>query len=322
MENFQKVFMRLFRLCPAWTNLRVLHSRLAQTSFTDESVESTSQVLVMMSASLSFVVKDYDINRAYFQGTMEKLIYIWPKRASNTVPNFERRMRHCVEANTTQHCSTIQIKIWEWQCRVTLSVYWMMMGSKHIDVQIQRRRERDGRTPGVRDSNLHSDPMMKTETMSTPRLRQQDATPVWSDGRRKTEFDSAKDWRDKVQICLFGPTVDQDRLDFAEVAKHLASGPANDRALWIRICPKEAYRARFGDADWEQHFEIWSVNSEQDSGECWRNGGNWWRIIWKQCSKTNTVIRETIWIPETSSRRRCQYQEGKEARESCNNAQN
>ena len=67
----------------------------------------------------------------------------------------------------------------------------MMMDSfKHIDIQIQRRSERDGRTLGVRDSNLRSDPMMKTETMSTPRLRLQDATKVWSDGRRKTEFDS------------------------------------------------------------------------------------------------------------------------------------
>ena len=37
MEYIQKVFMRLFRLCLAWRNLRVLHSRLAQTSLKDES---------------------------------------------------------------------------------------------------------------------------------------------------------------------------------------------------------------------------------------------------------------------------------------------
>ena len=44
----------------------------------DESVDSTSQVLVSvtMSASLSFEVEEYDISRAYFQGTLEKLIYI------------------------------------------------------------------------------------------------------------------------------------------------------------------------------------------------------------------------------------------------------
>ena len=50
--------------------------------------------------------------------------------------------------------------------------------------------------------------------------------------------------------------LDQDRLDFAEAAKHLASGLANERALRIRFYSKEAYRARFGGADWEPHFEI------------------------------------------------------------------
>ena len=37
-----------------------------------------------------------------------------------------------------------------------------------------------------------------------------------------TEFDSEAAWRDKVQICLFGLTSDQDRLDFAEEVKRLA----------------------------------------------------------------------------------------------------
>ena len=45
-------------------NLRVLHKRVAQTSFTDESVDSASKVFVSatMSASLSFEVKDFDIS--------------------------------------------------------------------------------------------------------------------------------------------------------------------------------------------------------------------------------------------------------------------
>ena len=43
----------------------------------DESVDSTSKVLVsvMMSASLSLKPKHPDISRAYFQGTLERLIY-------------------------------------------------------------------------------------------------------------------------------------------------------------------------------------------------------------------------------------------------------
>ena len=42
----------------------------------NESVDSTSKVLVsvMMSPSLSLRLKRYDISRAHFQGTMERLI--------------------------------------------------------------------------------------------------------------------------------------------------------------------------------------------------------------------------------------------------------
>ena len=133
-EYIWKVFMRLFQCKKQSThtnvshrlNLRVLHRRVAQTSFRDESVDSTSKVLgsIMMSVSLSFEVKDYDISRAYFQGTQEKLIYIWPERVLNTTPNFEWRMWRCVEANTTQHCSAIQTKIWEWQRKVI----WVFVG--------------------------------------------------------------------------------------------------------------------------------------------------------------------------------------------------
>ena len=40
----------------------------------------------------------------------------------------------------------------------------------------------------------------------------------------------------------------------------------------IHICPIEAGSTRFGGTDWESRFEIWNVNSERDSVECWRNG--------------------------------------------------
>ena len=67
MEYIQKMLTRW--VCPC----------LAQ----DESVDSTSKVLVsiMVSVSLSNKVKSlklepYDISRADFQGTMERLIYI------------------------------------------------------------------------------------------------------------------------------------------------------------------------------------------------------------------------------------------------------
>ena len=46
--------------------------------FFDEFADSTSKVLVSVRrmASLSFEVKDYDINRTYFLGTIEELVYI------------------------------------------------------------------------------------------------------------------------------------------------------------------------------------------------------------------------------------------------------
>ena len=108
---------------------------------TDESVDSTSKVLVsfMMSVSLlnkakSLKLRHYDISRAYFQGTMERVIYIWlPQKI---VRNATHLSRACMELNllppsgslvvrsasvdsreafeeasTAQHCSTIQIKM-------------------------------------------------------------------------------------------------------------------------------------------------------------------------------------------------------------------
>ena len=66
MENIYKVFIRLFQ-CKSTES-----TNPTQTSLIDESVDSTSEVLVSIriSASLSFEVKAYDTSRAYFQGTM------------------------------------------------------------------------------------------------------------------------------------------------------------------------------------------------------------------------------------------------------------
>ena len=86
--------------------------------------------------------------------------------------------------------------------------------------------------------------------------------------RRKTE-----DGVWFLQICLFGPTGDQDSLDFAEAAKHLASGLANEYLSQGNLpCEIRWYR-------------LWT--SEQDSIwmlEKWRI---WWRI---NC--------QTFWVRE------------------------
>ena len=100
---------------------------------------------------------------------------------------------------------------------------------------------------------------------------------VHQDGDYKTQhrFDWTEDgdgvwfWTGLTQQGV--NLLDLDRLDFAETVTHLTSGPANERTLWIRICPKEPSRALVGDAAWEQHFEIWNVDSDQDRIECRRN---------------------------------------------------
>ena len=65
-----------------WVHSESVHEVVPKQD-TDESVDSTSKVLVsiMMSVSLSIKgrplkLRHYDISRAYFQGTMERLIYI------------------------------------------------------------------------------------------------------------------------------------------------------------------------------------------------------------------------------------------------------
>ena len=158
---------------------------------------------MMMSANFSLEVKDDDISRADFLGTMEKLIHIWPVRVLNTTPNFERRMRHCVEAalfyNPNMHGD------FEW---------WLDdEGFKHIDIQIQRRSERHGRTLGFKDSNVNN-----LVTFDQTNIRRKTG-----DGRRSLILNEMTQQSANLMA--------QDKLDFAEAAKHLASCPANERAF-------------------------------------------------------------------------------------------
>ena len=59
------------------------------------------------------------------------------------------------ETNTAPHCSTIQIKM-----RMTMQGDFECLldddGLKHINTQIQRRSEQQGRTLGFKDSNLNN----------------------------------------------------------------------------------------------------------------------------------------------------------------------
>ena len=124
----------------------------AQMSFRDEFGDSTSKVLgsIMMSVSLSFEVKDYDISRAYFQGTKEKETH-------------SHLIRVCVEHNAELRKTNAAL------CRgkhnaalfynpnqdARMAMQGDFDGFKHADIQIQRRSERHGRTPGFKYSNVN-----------------------------------------------------------------------------------------------------------------------------------------------------------------------
>ena len=132
-------------------------------------------------------------------------------------------------------------------------------GFKHFDIQIQRRSERHGRTPGFKDWKLRSDLMMKTETMSTPRRRVQDATSVWSDGRRSLILNKIDATRCKsgasrqVGFCWSSETLGQWSSQWASLVDSFLS-------QWSLPC--EIRWHRLGTA----------LRNLHDSIECWRNG--------------------------------------------------
>ena len=168
--------------------------------------------------------------------------------------------------------------IWEWQSQVTLSVCWTMTDSNTPIVKSRDRSERHGRNTWIPKIQTWLFLWRPIKTI----LRQKTG-----DGRRS--LISERDWTQQGVNLL-----DQDRLDFAEAAKHVASGLVNERALWIRVCSKEAFRARFCDADWEQHFEIWSVDSVQDSIAGEFGDGS----IGSSTAERTTEIRENFWVLE------------------------
>ena len=175
-----------------------LHRRLSYTSL-------WTQHAVMMSASLSFEVKHYDINRACFQETIGEthLHLTFAEDRQKHDPSVESMCgtqyashiwqlggANCIGGVNVFVCSKDECFKFGKQTQIvpqsksrcengTLSACLLDDdGFKHIDIQIQRRSERHGRIPGFKDSNLRPDSMMKTETMSTPRQRLQHATPV------------------------------------------------------------------------------------------------------------------------------------------------
>ena len=123
-------------------------------------MDSTSKVLdsIRMSVGLSYPVKDFDIST----NTGETQLHLTRVCVLNTTPNFEIRMWHCVEENTTQHGSANPNQ----DLRIAM----------FTNIQRHRRSERHWRTLGFKDPNVNN-------------LVASDQTNI----RRKTEFDSERD---------------------------------------------------------------------------------------------------------------------------------
>ena len=109
-------------------------------------MDSTSQVLVsvMVSASLSFEVKDYDISRAYFRGTMEKPIYILTRACVEY--NAELRKTNAALCRGKHNAALFHNPNQDVRMAMQGDFGCLLDddGFKHIDIQIQRRGERNG----------------------------------------------------------------------------------------------------------------------------------------------------------------------------------
>ena len=107
----------------------------------------------------------------------------------------------------------------------------------------------------------------------------------------------------------------QDRLDFADAAKHLTGGPANERALRVVFVPR-----KLSVRDSECRMQIGNDTSKSEASiqsETALNAGETDNSSTDQLEARHQKEHKDVryfWDTRTSSRRRLQYQEGKELR--------
>ena len=164
----------------------------------------------------------------------------------------------------------------------------------------KRRSERHVRTPGFKESNVHN---LVTYDHTNIRRKTGDGRRGWNLNEidvTKREFVGSR----QAGFCRRSKTFRWTTAMSEPVISYWSEGSLLCEIRWHRLGTTLRNLERLFRAG--QHWIL----------EKWR------RINCKQYSKENTKIRETFLSTGTSSRRRCQYQEGKEARECCNNKQN
>ena len=138
---------------------------------------------------------------------------------------------------------------------------------KNIDIQIQRRSERQGKTPGFKDSNMNN---FETFDQTNIRLKTEDGVGFW------------------MRLTQQGVnSFTQNRLEFAEAAKQ-----------WTNLVNSYYFQ---GSLPWEIRWHKLGTtfrNLERQfwAGQHWilETRRIWWWINWKHYSEGNTEIRETF----------------------------
>ena len=260
MENIQHVFVRLFQCKTLWS------SRMQQAG---------CRVPVTMSTSLSSEVCSIPRNNARNLCTSDQSVR-WTQRRP-------WKDECCVACGG--RCSAIQIKMWDWQPRATLSVCWTVMDS---NTPILRSRD------AVNDTGEHLDSKVQTWTfmwrlikpMSDERRETEDGVWFWIRLTRQGSdlFVWANGGSRQVGFCWRGTTCGQWSSQWASlVNSYLSQGILPCEIRWHRLGTTLRTLKR-----WFRAGQRWML-------EKWRM---WRRINWKQYSKENTEIRENFRVPE------------------------
>ena len=142
-------------------NPRVLHRRVAQMSFIDEFVDSTSKVLDKFVIGSMLDFKEQWRNSFTSDQSVEHNVELRKTNAAlcavSIVLQFESKMR-------------------EWQMQGDFECLLNNDGFKHTDIQIQRRSERHERTPGFKDSNANN---LVTSDQTNIRRKMEEGRRSW-----------------------------------------------------------------------------------------------------------------------------------------------
>ena len=152
---------------------------------------------------------------------------------------------------------------------------WNNDGFKHTDIQIQRRSERHGRTPGFKDSNVNNLMTIdQTNIRGSLILNQIDATRFRS-------------------VCLGQRWIKTSWILLRKQNIWPMVQPMSELGEFVFVPKKLTVRDSVMQIG-NNTSKSGASSQSRDSIECWEKWRIWRRINWKQYSKENTETRETF----------------------------